>query len=120
MESPLNSSLEAAGQSDSERLFEMANLFPKHTGLPFVVWISTGQGIQHDVRVKVSSGPKAIPSQMISVALRPDVHVIEGHMSPDHLTLLRQWIALNHAVILRYWEGQIDTIDAIQALKSIR
>ena len=116
----MNSSLEAAQQSDSDALFEMANLFPKHTGLPFVVWISTGQGVQHDVRIKVSSSAKAIPSQMISVALRPDVHVIQGHMSPENLALLRQWIALNEPVILRYWEGAIDTIDAIKALKPIQ
>ena len=116
----MNSSLEAARQSDSDALFEMANLFPKHTGLPFVVWISTGQGVQHDVRIKASSSPKAIPSQMISIALRPDVHVVEGYMSPENLALLRQWIALNERIILRYWEGLIDTVDAIQALKPIQ
>jgi hypothetical protein len=114
------SSLEAIQQSDSDALFEMANLFPKHTGLPFVVWISTGQGVPHDVRVKVSSGPRAIPSQMISVGLRPNIHVVDGHMSSEHLTLLRRWIELNEQVIMQYWEGQVDTIDAINALRPIR
>lgn len=79
----MNSSLEAAQQSDSDRLFEMANLPPKHTGLPFVVWISTGQGVQHDVRVTVSDGLRAIPSQVISVALHPDVPVVEGTIPPE-------------------------------------
>ena len=32
-----------------EAPFEMANLFPKHTGLPFVVWISYRGGARHDV-----------------------------------------------------------------------
>lgn len=120
LEGPMNSSLEAARQSDSDRLFEMANLFPKHTGLLFVVWISTGQGVQHDVWVKVSYGPRAIPSQMTSAALHPDVHVVEGNMPPENLALLRRWITLNEAVILQYWEGQIDTIDAIRVLKPIQ
>ncbi len=62
-------------QDDSEALFEMANLFPKHTGLPFVVWISYKGGAQHDVRVKVSPGPKALASQMASIAIRPNVGV---------------------------------------------
>jgi hypothetical protein len=57
---------------------------------------------------------------MISVGLRPDVHVIEGYMSPENLALLRQWIALNDRVILQYWEGLIDTVDAIKALKPIQ
>jgi hypothetical protein len=112
----MNRPLETPQKSDSDTLFEMANLFPKHTGLPFVVWISTGQGIQHDVRVKVSLGPRAIPSRMISVALRPTVHVVEGNLSAEDLALLRQWIELNEAVILRYWEGEIDTIDAMKAI----
>ncbi len=113
--------LPAAGHSDElEALFEMANLFPKHTGLPFVVWISTGQGVQHDVRVKVSPGPKAIPSQMISVALRPNVHVVQGNMTPADLTLLARWIEVNRDVILRYWEGSIDTIDAMRAIQPVR
>jgi hypothetical protein len=30
----------------------MANLGEKHTGLPFVVWISVRGGARHDVRLK--------------------------------------------------------------------
>ena len=104
-----------ARQSESDALFEMANLFPKHTGLPFVVWISIGQGVRNEVRVKVSPGPKAIPSQMTSVAIRPNVHVIQGEISPTDLNLLTRWIELNEDVILRYWDGSIDTVDAMRA-----
>ncbi|HEY7305488.1 MAG TPA: hypothetical protein VH601_15295 [Bryobacteraceae bacterium] len=107
-------------QSGSDALFEMANLFPKHTGLPFVVWISTGQGVQHDIRVKVSQGPRAVPSQMVSVALRPMVHVVNGYMTPEHLALLARWIDLNRDVLIRYWEGTIDTIDAMRAIQPIQ
>ncbi len=113
--------LAAAGESDElEALFERANLFPKHTGLPFVVWISIGQYVQHDVRVEVSTGPKAIPSQMISVAVRPNVHVVQGTMTPADLALLARWIEVNRDVILRYWEGSIDTIDAMRTIQPVR
>jgi hypothetical protein len=72
---------------ESEDFFEMANLSPKRTGLPFVVWISPKAGAPHDVRVKISKahsecvvrvkkrGPKVHPSELISVAMRPNVHV---------------------------------------------
>jgi len=103
----------------TEGLYEMANLFPKHTGLPFVVWISYKAGVQHDVRVKVSPGPKALPSQMTAVAVRPQVHVVEGKMKAVDLALLTKWIDLNHDVILKYWEGEIDTHDVIAELKPI-
>jgi len=106
-------------RDDSDALFEMANLFPKHTGLPFVVWMSYRGGAQHDVRVKVSKGPKAVPSEMVSVAMRPEVHVVQGKLAADDLQLLSQWIELNRDVLLRYWEGEIDTKDAIDGIRRI-
>ena len=105
----------------SEALFEMANLSPKRTGLPLVVWISPKAGAPHDVRVKVSRGPKVHASELVSVAVRPDVHVIGGGTLSGHeLALLQEWIELNRDVIIRYWDGEIEyTEDAIAALKPI-
>ena len=106
---------------ESEGLFEMANLSPKRTGLPFVVWISPQAGAQHDVRVKVSRGPRVHSSELMSVALRPDVRVVGGgKLSGHELSLLREWIELNLDVILKYWEGEIEyTEDAIALLKPL-
>ena len=100
----------------TEAPFEMANLFPKHTGLPFVVWISVRGGARHDVRVKVSPSGKALPGEMATVALRPEVRVIEGEVSPAELDQLRSWIARNLDVLIAYWEAEIDTQDALERL----
>src|SRR5438270_875190 len=54
----------------------MSNLSPQTTGLPFVVWISVRGTARHDVQVKVTPGPKAAPEEFVSVAIRPDVHVV--------------------------------------------
>jgi len=106
---------------EGEAFFEMANLSPKRTGLPFVVWISPKAGAAQDVRVKVSQGPKAHPSELISVVVRPVVHVVGGQMSAHDLALLRKWIELNRDVLIRYWDGDIEyTEDAIAALRSLR
>jgi hypothetical protein len=107
-------------RDDSQALFEMANLFSKHTGLPFVVWISYKGGARHDVRVKVSRGPKVLPSEMISVAIRPHIRVVEGSLEAGDLALLSKWIELNHDTLLKYWEGDIDTKDAIDAIRPIQ
>jgi hypothetical protein len=103
-------------------LFEMANLPPKRTGLPFVVWISPKAGSKHDVRVKVSKGPKVHASDLVSVAIRPDIAVVEGgKMSSHDLALLKKWVEANYDVILKYWDGEIEyTEDAIAALKPIK
>ena len=57
---------------------------------------------------------------MISVAIRPKVHVVDGKMSASDLALLTKWIALNHDVLVRYWDGDIDTKDAIDAIRPIK
>jgi Domain of unknown function (DUF4160) len=102
-----------------DEFFDMANLFPKHTGLPFVVWISYRGGARHDVRVKVSPGPRALPAEMASIAIRPDIRVVEGSLSSEDLALLAKWIEMNRDTLLRYWEGDIDTKDAIEAIRPI-
>jgi len=110
---------EISDLENSEELFEMANLFSKHTGLPFVVWISYKGGAKHDIRVKVSPGPKALRSEMVSVAIRPNVHVVEGQTSAGDLALLTKWVTLNHEALVKYWDGEIDTKDALDAIQSI-
>ena len=104
---------------NTEAPYEMANLFPKHTGLPFVVWISVRGGARHDVRVKVSGNAKAVPGDMATVGIRPDVHVIEGQMDAGAFHLLKAWIELNRATLLSYWEGDIDTQDALEVLVKV-
>ena len=99
--------------------FEDSSLYPAHTGLPFVVWISHRGGAKHDVRVKVSRNAKAIPEEMVSVGIRPTVHVIEGEIDTRDLGLLEVWIEQNRATLLAYWEGDIDTQDALEALTKV-
>jgi len=111
---------EVGQHDDSEALFEMANLVAKGTGLPFVVWISPRGNARNDVRVRVSPSPRAVPSEMVSVAIRPDVHVVEGNLSGSDLALLRRWVDLNRDVLVRYWDGDIEsTEDAINAIRTI-
>ena len=106
--------------SDKDLLFLMSNLTSKYTGLPFVVWISPPGGAKHDVEVKVSTSARALPSEMASVAIRPDVHVVGGSLSPQQLEPLRRWIDLNREVLIKFWDGEIDdSRDALMALKSI-
>jgi hypothetical protein len=106
---------------EGQALFEMANLRPERTGLPFVVFISQKGGARHDVRVKVAPGARVRPSEMVTVAVRPAVRVIRGSLEASDLALLRQWIELNRDVLVKYWDGVIEyTEDAIAALRPIR
>lgn len=106
--------------ADGQALFEMANLRPEKTGLPFVVFISQKAGARHDVRVKIARAAKVRPSEMITVAIRPRVRVVRGKLSARELDLLTQWIRLNRDVLVDYWNGVVEyTEDALNALKPI-
>jgi len=72
---PIPASKGYSGMTD-DGLFGIANISPKRTGLPFVVWISPSFGAPHDVRVWVSKGLKARSSELAPVAIRPEVRVI--------------------------------------------
>jgi hypothetical protein len=110
----------AAGEIAGQALFEMANLPPERTGLPFVVFISQRGEARHDVRVKLARGAKAHPSDMITVAVRPTPRIVRGRLTTQEFDLVRRWVQLNMDVLVDYWQGDIEyTEDALDAIKPI-
>jgi hypothetical protein len=100
-------------------LFEMANVRPELSGLPFIVGISERGSVRHDVRVKVSPGPR-VRELIASVSVRPSVEVVAGELSPRDLELVTAWIDLNRDVIVKFWDGDIlYTDEALAALKKL-
>ena len=97
----------------------MANLSTRLTGLPFIVWISQRGNAKHDIRVKVSRGPMAVPEEMVSAGLRPAVHVVAGELKSEEFDALRSWMELNRDVLIRYWEGELLTDDALSQIKPV-
>ncbi|MES1201406.1 MAG: DUF4160 domain-containing protein [Pseudomonadota bacterium] len=111
--------MDAGAITEDEDLFEMVNVRPEISGLPFIVWISEKGGARHDVRVKVSPGPR-VRSFSATVSVRPAVEILAGDLSARDLDLVRQWIDLNRDTIIKYWNGDIlYTDEALAALKSL-
>lgn len=102
---------------DQDDLFLMGNLSPRQTGLPYVVWFSQQGSFEHDIWIWVSRTAKALPSQWVSVAIRPDVRVVGGSLSAGDVELLSSWVELNKDVLVKSWDGEIEwTMGAIQAM----
>lgn len=100
--------------------FDMANLRPERTGLPFVVFISQRGGARHDVRIKLARSPRVRPSEMITVALRPAPRVIRGQISAHEFDLVKKWLSLNADALIDYWNGVIEyTEDVMDTLKKL-
>ena len=113
--------MQQASEPDTDELFEMANLFPRTTGLPMTVWVGPRGNARHDVRVKVNMthGDQMNIANTAVVGVRPTPHVIAGHLSPDEQRAVFEWVSLNTAVIVEYWHGRIDTIELGQLLRPL-
>ena len=75
-------------QAEGQTTYEMANLRPRMTGLPFFVWVSQKSGPRHDVRVKVAAGPKVVACEMGVYAVRPFGHVTGQLLDSEEEQLL--------------------------------
>src|SRR5690242_11963858 len=96
----------------------MANLFPHRTGLPMTVWVSPRGGARHDMRHDIRIKVNMTHGNQMNAANTAVVGV-RGRLSPEDERLVFDWIAINTAALIAYWEGQIDTIDLGERLKPI-
>lgn len=105
----------------TEAPFEMANLPPRLTGLPMVVWVSERGNAPHDVRVKVCRvhGERIQWNNTASIAVRSRPRLASGHLSPADLDVVCDWIRLNEAVLIDYWEQRIFTDELILRLRKL-
>ena len=107
----------ASEQNGGQATFDMANLRPDRTGLPYVVFISQKGGVRHDVRIKLARAAKVRPSEMLTVAVRPSPRLIRGAMNREEFDLVKRWIELNRNVLIDYWNGDIEyTEDVLAAI----
>src|SRR6266481_2976057 len=96
---------EAAGAKTADELFEMANLYPRTTGLPMTVWVSPRGNARHDVRIKVNMahGDHMTVDNTAVVAVRPAPRLIAGRLSSDDEQVVSEWITLNAPTLVAYW-----------------
>ena len=112
---------EEAAATETEDLFEMANLYPDTTGLPMTVWVSPRGNARHDVLVKVNTthGNQMNIANTAVVGVRPAPHMITSLLSPVDAQAVFQWVAMNTDTLVEYCDGRIDTARMIWALKSL-
>jgi len=113
--------MQEVAKTDGDELFEMANLFPRTTGLPMTLWVSPRGNARHDVRVKfnITPGNQMNVANTAVVGVRPTPHLIAGHLSQEDQRAVFDWVSLNTATLVDYWEGRIDTIELGQLLKRV-
>ena len=107
--------------SEAEAPYETVNLVPRMTGVPMTVWASPRGQARHDVRVKVNPthGRQMITRDAVSVTVRPVPRVIAGTLSPADQQAIFQWLAINEAALVDYWDFRIDTDEFLKRLQPI-
>lgn len=99
------------------RIFLMANLPPKRTGLPYQVWYSAKEPrLKPRIKVDLPDGRK--------LSIEIETHKVTGPLkkiSSNDLNKILEWMDLNKEILLKYWNearsGLIDNADVIRALK---
>src|ERR1700690_929553 len=114
-------STEQADFEQEQDLFELANLYPRNTGLPMTIWASPRASAQHDARIKVcmTHGDRMDPGELAVVAVRPQPRLLHGRLSPADLAAVQAWITLNAPALLDYWDGATDTLEFVQRLQKV-
>lgn len=81
-------------KTPEDDLYEMKNLYPRHTGLPVTVWVSVKGGAGHAARVKVCCRPgdKMDASDTASVGIQPTPHLVAGTLEPVIEVVVLQWV----------------------------
>jgi hypothetical protein len=60
------------------------------------------------------------PGELVTVALRPQVHVLgSAPFTAEELGLLEEWIGKNKTILLAHWNQEIDSAEAISALQPV-
>jgi hypothetical protein len=83
-------------KQEEDDQYEMANLFPRTTGLPLTVWVSPRGRARHAARIKVSLTP-----------------------SPADFALVSRWISLNEEALIEFWNEAIDSVELGGRLRKI-
>jgi hypothetical protein len=89
-------------------LFEMSNITPKTTGLPYVVWVSKGARMRHGPRVKAyaSKGKERRDEIVVTIAEEPQVmrQPRRPRIPAENVHQLVAFVRQNREVLLRYWQ----------------
>jgi hypothetical protein len=101
--------------------YEMANLYPRDTGLPMTVWVSQCGRARHDARIKVcrTRGDRMDGTNLAVVAIRPEPRVVHGPLAQSDFEPVTAWIALNKDALIGYWDGTLSTGEFVGSLRRL-
>ena len=110
--------VKARRDNELDDTFEMANLYPRDTGLPMTIWVGPRRRARHDARIKVclTPGDRMDARNTAVVAIRPGPRLISGALPARDFDLVALWIARNAEALIDYWNGTLSTVEFVQRM----
>jgi hypothetical protein len=107
--------------AEEELFAEMVSYRKDVTGVSHTIFISPKGNTQHAARVMVAIDPPDSfdPRSVTASVAISDGAVMEGQVPPALLAAVRKFIQTNRAMLLDYWNYQIDTEQLRRRLTSI-
>lgn len=109
-----------------EYLFAESSIRKSESGLPANIYVSCGGSVAPQrapvIHVMKTDADLCSPLDTFTVPLNRDLNEadIAGHaISSIFLVALRQYININHDVLMAYWNDDISTKEMFSALKSL-
>ncbi len=105
-----------------DELFLMVNVRGRSSGLPMNIWIGPRGRARHAacIEVQMDRRQQFDIGQLAVVSVEDDLpQVIEGHLDPADLDLVRRYIALNKGALLDHWQERTDGVELSRALKPL-
>lgn len=100
-------------------VWSMAATFSQSdTGLPMIIWVSMKASARRGPRIKVQKNhdAKTQTDEMVSVSVTNTPRAVVGLTNRD-LELVTEYIVLNRAVLLDYWNDIISTPALVSGLR---
>ncbi len=105
---------------ESDMFFDMGELGPKQTGLPFTVFHYQKTGSMKDIYIKIGTTHKT-ESIICTLKIKDKIKLVSGKwtLGGDNFNLLSQWVNLNKEILSDYWEGNYSTTDFISRIVKV-
>ena len=112
---------EPGARDEVDAPYDMANLYPRDTGLPMTIWVSARGRARHDVRMKVciTPGDRIDPANTAVMAVRPEPRLVHGDLPPEDVESVAKWIEANAAALVDYRDGRLSTVEFIHQLRKV-
>lgn len=99
----------------SSDIFAMANLYPKRTGLPYLIWVDNlgcKRKVKHNVpRLKVqnSKGDNVVDDAFVlSISKSPEVLSGRCKLNSSELNEVKQYVSDHYDDFIAHWNQEID------------